>query len=87
MSDLANSVYKYKSSYQDCPGNTIMCRPSRIRAMFASRACRKSVMVGTALTLPKMKRLVEQMGEIEHPWVSLAMCWMKNVFYIIVYFI
>lgn len=25
----------------DCPG--IMCRPSRVRQMFASRACRKSV--------------------------------------------
>ena len=25
----------------DCPG--VMCRPSRVRQMFASRACRKSV--------------------------------------------
>ena len=24
----------------------VMCRPSRIRQMFASRACRKSVMIG-----------------------------------------
>ncbi|XP_013909697.1 PREDICTED: mismatch repair endonuclease PMS2, partial [Thamnophis sirtalis] len=32
----------------DSPG--IMCRPSRVRQMFASRACRKSVMIGTALT-------------------------------------
>ncbi|KAI5645502.1 histidine kinase-, DNA gyrase b-, and HSP90-like ATPase domain-containing protein [Phthorimaea operculella] len=44
------------------------CRPSRVRAMFASRACRKSVMIGTALANPDMKRLVEHMAEIDQPW-------------------
>uniref|UniRef100_A0A8C5K7M1 MutL C-terminal dimerisation domain-containing protein n=1 Tax=Jaculus jaculus TaxID=51337 RepID=A0A8C5K7M1_JACJA len=39
----------------DSPG--VMCRPSRVRQMFASRACRKS-----------MKKLVTHMGEMEHPW-------------------
>ncbi|GIY39175.1 mismatch repair endonuclease PMS2 [Caerostris extrusa] len=39
-----------------------MVRPSRVNQMFASRACRKSVMIGTALTL------VTHMGEIEQPW-------------------
>lgn len=50
----------------DSPG--VMCRPSRVRQMFASRACRKSVMIGTALTVNEMKKLVTHMGEIEHPW-------------------
>uniref|UniRef100_A0A669QM98 Mismatch repair endonuclease PMS2 n=1 Tax=Phasianus colchicus TaxID=9054 RepID=A0A669QM98_PHACC len=50
----------------DCPG--VMCRPSRVRQMFASRACRKSVMIGTALNAQEMKKLVTHMGEIEHPW-------------------
>lgn len=50
----------------DAPG--VMCRPSRVRAMFASRACRKSVMIGTALTVAQMRKLVCHMGEIEHPW-------------------
>ncbi|XP_020655264.3 mismatch repair endonuclease PMS2 [Pogona vitticeps] len=50
----------------DCPG--VMCRPSRVRQMFASRACRKSVMVGTALNRNEMKKLITHMGEIEHPW-------------------
>uniref|UniRef100_A0A8C4T8X8 Mismatch repair endonuclease PMS2 n=1 Tax=Erpetoichthys calabaricus TaxID=27687 RepID=A0A8C4T8X8_ERPCA len=50
----------------DCPG--VMCRPSRVRQMFASRACRKSVMIGTALSASEMKKLVTHMGEIEHPW-------------------
>ncbi|EDW01830.1 mismatch repair endonuclease PMS2 isoform X2 [Drosophila grimshawi] len=53
---------------QDAPEGTI-CRPSRIRAMFASRACRKSVMIGKALhRSTTMRRLITQMGEIEQPW-------------------
>jgi len=34
-----------------------MCRPSRIQQMLASRACRKSVMIGTALTSADMKKV------------------------------
>ncbi|XP_041363621.1 mismatch repair endonuclease PMS2-like isoform X2 [Gigantopelta aegis] len=50
----------------DSPG--VMCRPSRVRQMFASRACRKSIMVGTALKNSQMKKLLCHMGEIEQPW-------------------
>ncbi|XP_051018945.1 mismatch repair endonuclease PMS2 isoform X2 [Acomys russatus] len=50
----------------DSPG--VMCRPSRVRQMFASRACRKSVMIGTALNTSEMKKLVTHMGEMDHPW-------------------
>uniref|UniRef100_A0AAQ4RYK2 PMS1 homolog 2, mismatch repair system component n=1 Tax=Gasterosteus aculeatus aculeatus TaxID=481459 RepID=A0AAQ4RYK2_GASAC len=50
----------------DSPG--VMCRPSRVRQMFASRACRKSVMIGTALNVAEMKKLLVHMGEIDHPW-------------------
>ncbi|RZC32950.1 mismatch repair endonuclease PMS2 [Asbolus verrucosus] len=48
--------------------NHTMCRPSRIRAIFASRACRKSVMIGKALSRSDMRRLVDHMGKIEQPW-------------------
>ncbi|XP_058123674.1 mismatch repair endonuclease PMS2 [Anopheles ziemanni] len=51
---------------QEAP-NTV-CRPSRVRAMFASRACRKSVMIGTALSVREMERLLRHMGEIDQPW-------------------
>lgn len=50
----------------DSPG--VMCRPSRVRQMFASRACRKSVMIGTALNISEMKKLITHMGEMDHPW-------------------
>ncbi|XP_055918362.1 mismatch repair endonuclease PMS2 [Eupeodes corollae] len=52
---------------KDAPKGTL-CRPSRIRAMFASQACRKSVMIGTALKQSKMRSLINHMGEIEQPW-------------------
>ena len=65
----------------ESPG--VMCRPSRVLSMFASRACRSSVMVGTVsqhiirripissgqpLNKAIMKRLVSHMGETEQPW-------------------
>lgn len=43
-------------------------RPPRVRAMFASRACRKSIMIGTALKKAQMSRIVRNLATIEHPW-------------------
>ena len=43
-------------------------RPTRVRKMFAMRACRSSVMIGKSLSLRQMERLVRQMGEIDKPW-------------------
>ncbi|KAI2469943.1 DNA mismatch repair protein MutL [Annulohypoxylon bovei var. microspora] len=43
-------------------------RPSRVRKMFAMRACRSSVMIGKHLTAPQMLRLVRHMGELDKPW-------------------
>ncbi|CAN8030988.1 unnamed protein product [Ixodes persulcatus] len=45
-----------------------VCRPSKVRQMFASRACRKSVMVGMPLTLATMGKVVSHLGELHHPW-------------------
>jgi DNA mismatch repair protein PMS2 len=47
---------------------TTIVRPSKIRTMLASRACRKSVMIGDALTKNQMKKLLTHMGEIDHCW-------------------
>ena len=43
-------------------------RPSKVRKMFAMRACRSSVMIGRALTKPQMTRLVRQMAGLDKPW-------------------
>lgn len=48
--------------------------------MFASRACRKSVMVGKALTHGDMKKLVDHMGDIDQPWVPNLSSLIYNVF-------
>ncbi|CAD5123590.1 DgyrCDS11924 [Dimorphilus gyrociliatus] len=50
----------------DSPG--VMCRPSRIRKMLASRACRSSIMIGRALSMAKMRKLIDNMGKIDQPW-------------------
>lgn len=43
-------------------------RPSKVRAMFAMRACRSSVMIGKALAQRQMEKLVRHMGELDKPW-------------------
>src|SRR6202000_2536862 len=43
-------------------------RPSKVRRMFAMRACRSSIMVGRTLTPRIMQTVVGHMGEIDKPW-------------------
>lgn len=43
-------------------------RPSKVRKMFAMRACRSSIMVGKNLTQRQMERVVRNMGMIDKPW-------------------
>lgn len=48
--------------------NNSIPRPSKVRRMFAMRACRSSVMIGKSLTKAQMAKLVRHMGEIDKPW-------------------
>ncbi|KAL4933354.1 ATP-binding mismatch repair protein PMS1 [Aspergillus undulatus] len=43
-------------------------RPSKVRKMFAMRACRSSIMIGKTLTSRQMERVVRDMGSIDKPW-------------------
>ncbi|KAF8435426.1 MutL C terminal dimerization domain-containing protein [Boletus edulis BED1] len=52
---------------QDRPKGT-MVRCSKARAMFAMRACRRSVMVGKALDKTRMTAIVRHMGMMDLPW-------------------
>lgn len=45
-----------------------MVRCSKVRAMFASRACRKSVMIGDSLNRQQMVKILQNMSTIEQPW-------------------
>lgn len=47
---------------------TTVPRPSKVRKMFAMRACRSSIMVGKALSHRQMEKVVRHMGEMEKPW-------------------
>lgn len=40
----------------------------KLMSMFASRACRSAVMIGTALKSNEMKSIVSQLQHIEQPW-------------------
>lgn len=40
----------------------------KVMTMFASRACRSAVMIGTALSLTEMRSIVQQMVVVEQPW-------------------
>mmetsp|Transcript_806 Transcript_806/g.2602 ORF Transcript_806/g.2602 Transcript_806/m.2602 type:complete len:867 (-) Transcript_806:3425-6025(-) len=43
-------------------------RPRKIRDIFASRACRKSIMIGDALSLGKMRHVVSALATLDSPW-------------------
>ncbi len=59
---LAESPQSTSTSTSNTP------RPSKVRRMFAMRACRSSVMVGKTLTRKQMGKIVTHMGEIDKPW-------------------
>ncbi|CAO1637633.1 unnamed protein product [Sympodiomycopsis kandeliae] len=65
--DLEELLYLLRDvSPNSSKASTLKC--SKARMMFASRACRKSVMIGTALNTRQMKMIVNHMGEIDQPW-------------------
>ena len=43
-------------------------RPSKVHRMFASRACRSAVMIGTALGNVEMRKILDHMADMDHPW-------------------
>ena len=43
-------------------------RLPKVVAMYASRACRSAVMIGTALHIRDMSRIVERLEHVEQPW-------------------
>lgn len=36
--------------------------------MLASRACRSSIMIGTALDAKQMRRVVDHLADLQSPW-------------------
>lgn len=48
-------------------GNETILLPKAV-AMFASRACRSSIMIGESLTHSKMNSLLQKLQNLDHPW-------------------
>ena len=60
--------HKHHRHHLHRSGGEKMVRCSKVRNLFASRACRRSVMIGHVLNHGQMKRIVRHMGEIDQPW-------------------
>jgi DNA mismatch repair protein PMS2 len=43
-------------------------RPSKVKKLLASRACRSSVMIGKTLQTTQMENIVRHMGSMDKPW-------------------
>ncbi|KAJ7607775.1 hypothetical protein DFH06DRAFT_1066494 [Mycena polygramma] len=63
MKDLEELIHRMR----DQPAGQ-MVRCSKARAMFAMRACRKSVMIGMPLARGQMTAVVRHMGTMDQPW-------------------
>jgi len=48
--------------------STFIPRPSAVRSLLASRACRSSIMIGDKLSKREMERLVSSLSSLEQPW-------------------
>lgn len=46
---------------------------SKVYRAFASRACRKSIMIGEALSLETMNKIVTNLSQLNQPWVSSSL--------------
>ena len=49
-------------------GKDYVLRLPKLLTMFASRACRSAVMIGTALKTQEMQAIINQLANIEQPW-------------------
>lgn len=63
IDDVQELIYLIHSH----PGQTDL-KCSKLRAMFASRACRKSIMVGDSLTPKIMSKVVNHLSTLDRPW-------------------
>ena len=50
------------------PARSDVLRPSRVRAMLAMRACRSSIMIGTALDARRARGLLRNLATLKAPW-------------------
>jgi DNA mismatch repair protein PMS2 len=62
-----SSAFRSVSSKGDT-ADRILARLPKAIAMFASRACRTSLMIGTALSQREMESVVKKLAQVDMPW-------------------
>lgn len=70
VEDVAEMLAAVKAGAtpSDGEGGVVALRPARLRAVLASRACRKSIMIGAALGRAQMRRVLVHLAGLTHPW-------------------
>lgn len=70
-----NAVRRHASSFSQGLGgkggdtvDKVLTRLPKAIAMFASRACRSSVMIGTALSNKEMEKIIKRLNDLNDPW-------------------
>ncbi|KAG3080600.1 hypothetical protein PI124_g5723 [Phytophthora idaei] len=61
-------IRELASLLMDAPLNPSTIRLPKVMAMFASRACRSSIMIGTALHKEEMQKIVGNLSGLDQPW-------------------
>ena len=61
-----SDVHELVTLLAEAPGQDVSL--PKLRSMFAMRACRSAVMIGTALEHSKMKQIVSQLARLDQPW-------------------
>ncbi|KAG6595963.1 putative mismatch repair endonuclease pms1 [Phytophthora cinnamomi] len=61
-------IRELASLLMDAPLNPATVRLPKVMAMFASRACRSSIMIGTALHKEEMQKIVRNLSGLDQPW-------------------
>ena len=66
-----NAVRRYagnSSQLTQQQDDKAIARLPKTIAMFASRACRGSIMIGTALSKKEMENILFRLRDVDHPW-------------------
>jgi DNA mismatch repair protein PMS2 len=60
--------FEKRNAPASSPARSDVLRPSRVRAMLAMRACRSSIMIGTALDARRMRAVLRNLATLKAPW-------------------
>ena len=67
--DFVELLYSMKESNPNDEPN--LKKLSKVYRAFASKACRKSIMIGEALPLETMSRIISNLSQLNQPWVII----------------